>query len=103
VGGIDYYITFRNEDDTWTGPINMGEQVNTARGGEFSPYVSRDGKYFFFMASRSIPEERVPETLTYDFLQEVYKGSQNGNADIYWIDAGFIQDLRPEAPSEPAE
>ncbi len=103
MGSMDYYIVFRSEDDEWSRPINLGEEVNTARGGEFSPYVSPDGKYFFFMSTRSRPAESMPEQLSLDFLQEVFDGPQNGNSDIYWIEAGFIEDLRRAAAEESTE
>jgi Tol biopolymer transport system component len=103
MGSMDYYIVFRSEEDEWSQPINMGEQVNTPRGGEFSPYVSPDGKYFFFMSTRSRLAESMPERLSLDFLQEVFDGPQNGNSDIYWIEAGFIEDLRRAAAEESTE
>ena len=95
-GGSDYYIVFRSPDDTWTGPINMGDVVNS-KWAEFSPYVSPDGRYFFFMSTRRASAEGRPERLTYDYLEGLYGGSQNGNADIYWVDAGFIEELRMAA------
>jgi hypothetical protein len=42
--------------------------VNTTRGGEWSPYVSPDGRYFFFMSSRPIRPEDFPDKLTYEYL-----------------------------------
>ncbi len=95
-GGTDYYVVFRNPDDSWTGPINMGEVVNTPGDGEFSPYVSPDGEYFFFMSTRIMPDERIPELLTADFLRQYRRGPESGNAGIYWIKADFIERLRPE-------
>jgi Tol biopolymer transport system component len=96
LGRDDYYISFRDEADRWTGPINMGEKVNTPGGLEYSPYVSPDGKYFFFMASRSrFAEERPKKPLTLRDLERIHAESGNGLADIFWIDAGFIQELRP--------
>jgi len=49
----------------------MGERINT-EAGEYKPFVTYDGKYFFFSSSRS------------------------GNGDIYWVDAKTIEELRPE-------
>lgn len=96
VGGTDYYVVFRNQADEWSGPINMGELVNTPLDGEFSPYVSPDGRYFFFMSTRVGPPSRFPDTLTWDFVRSYRMMPETGNAGIYWVDAGFIQDLRPE-------
>lgn len=96
MGRDDYFIVFRDEDDNWSTPINMGDRVNTPRGGEFSPYVSPDGKYLFFMAARSGPAESIPAVLTADYLRELYNSPYNGDVNIYWIDASFIEELRPE-------
>jgi hypothetical protein len=96
LGGVDYYVTFRRGDDEWSGPINLGEAVNTPLGGEFSPYVSPDGRYFFFMSTRPFPTESLPDTLTWAYLKRFRQLPETGNAGIYWVDASFIQDLRPE-------
>jgi len=95
-GGEDYYISFRDADDRWTGPINMGPKVNTPRGSEHSPFVSRDGKYFFFMAARSRFVDGPPEGVrTLGELLQLHAKPENGSPDIYWIDAAFIEALRP--------
>ncbi len=96
LGGADYYVVFRAEDDTWSQPINLGAEINTPRGGEWSPYVSPDGKYLFFMSSRRLDPSVFPESLTAQYLRGVYQRSGNGNADIYWIDASFIEGLRTQ-------
>lgn len=97
LGGTDYYVVFRNEDDTWTGPINLGSKVNTSENAEWSPYVSPDGKYFFFMSSRSRFAKSYSEArLTYNDIKRFYNEPMNGNANIYWIDARIIEDLRPK-------
>jgi hypothetical protein len=96
LGGSDYYISFRDAEDGWTGPINMGEKVNSASPHEYAPYISPDGEYFFFMASKSRFREGFPGTpLTYSEIREMHGEPRNGLPDIYWIDAGFIEDLRP--------
>jgi len=95
LGGVDYYVVFRNEDDSWSEPVNLGAEVNTPGSQEYSPYVSPDGKYFFFMSSRRDPSP--PQRLTYRFLAEAAGRPRNGNADVWWIDAAFIEKLRPSA------
>jgi hypothetical protein len=96
LGGTDYYVTFRNERDEWSGPINLGAVVNTPRGGEFSPFVSRDGRYFFFMSTRPFPTAELPDTLTWDYLKSFRQMPESGNPGIYWMDARFIEELRPD-------
>ncbi|OFY67523.1 MAG: hypothetical protein A2V64_00390 [Bacteroidetes bacterium RBG_13_43_22] len=91
-GGTDYYLVYRNPDDTWTEPINMGNKINTASGLEFSPYVSPDGKYFFFMSSRIPEKEKWPKELTFSLLEEMFNKPGNGNSSIYWVDSMFISE-----------
>lgn len=95
--GVDYYIVFRDLNDLWTEPMNMGKQVNFDNARGWSPYVSPDGKYFFFMASRT--NEIKPEDWNYNYLKVLQNSPGNGNADIYWMEAGFIQDLREKTRS----
>jgi hypothetical protein len=77
IGGCDSYAVFRNPDDRWSDPINLGP----------------DGKYFFFMSSRLA----CPERFTFRVLRELQDRPGNGNADIYWIDAGLVTSLRAKA------
>lgn len=71
----DLYVSFRNQDGTWTISEPLGNNINTTRN-EICAFVSRDGKYLFF----------------------------SRNASIYWVDAGIIQDLKPgELKNSPAE
>jgi hypothetical protein len=99
-GAADYYIVFRNTDDTWQTPVNMGEKVNS-QFNEYSPYVTRDGKYFFFMSSK--PDETLfkkQENFNYDWLQEIHNSPGNGNNTMYWIDARIIDELRTDSSTK---
>ena len=97
LGGDDYYISFRDAEDNWTGPINMGPAVNTDGGSEHSPFVTRDGKYLFFMAARNVFDEGLPaDVRTLREMQELHAKPQSGQPGIYWVDAAFIEELRPE-------
>lgn len=71
-GSSDLYISFRQKDDSWGPAVNLGEQVNSSFEDAFGS-VSPDGKYFFFHRS-------------YD----------SDKADIFWVDASFIEALRNE-------
>lgn len=68
-GGADFYISFRNKDDKWSSPINMGEPFNSEYD-EYIPYVTPDGKYFFFTSNKE------------------------GNREIYWVDARVLDKFR---------
>lgn len=64
-GSGDLYISFRNTNDTWTDAKNVGKEIN-ARRSEYCPFVTADGKYFFYTKEN----------------------------DIYWVDTSFIEKLR---------
>jgi len=70
LGKADLYVSFLKEDNSWTGPLNLGEKVNSSFS-EYIPSVSPDGKYFFFTTDKT------------------------GNRDIYWVDAKIIERLKP--------
>ena len=92
-GGTDYYIVFRDKNDTWSKPINLGEKINSARGAEWSPYISTDGKYFFFMSSKTATIDEKP---TYQKFKEMFAKPQNGNSDIYWVKSDFLFELKKQ-------
>lgn len=90
--GVDYYVVFRNSEDRWSEPVNLGEKVNSDNARGWSPYVSPDGRYFFFMATRT--QEIEQSQWNYTHLIELNNSPENGNADIYWMEAGFIEKLK---------
>lgn len=95
MGGTDYFISFRNADDSWAGPINMGAGVNTRAGDEWSPYVSPDEKYFFFMRSRSNAVSVLRNMVGEGQENSISDNTNNRLALIWWMDAEFIESLRP--------
>lgn len=46
-GGRDLYVSFLEEDSTWTEPLNLSAKVNTA-GEESSPFLASDDKSLYF-------------------------------------------------------
>ena len=68
---ISIYISFRNEDGTWTEAENMGERHEIFRNSRF-PSLSHDAKYLFF-------EAEIDDT-----------------TDLYWIDTKIIEELKPQ-------
>ncbi|MCK5068847.1 MAG: PD40 domain-containing protein [Bacteroidales bacterium] len=96
--GVDYYIVFRDHDDQWSEPVNMGAQVNQDNARGWSPYVSPDGNHFFFMATRT--NEIEAADWNYAYLKQLNNSPGNGYADIYWMDAGFIRRLKDKVLPE---
>jgi hypothetical protein len=66
LGGDDIYIAFRQAGGAWGPAVNMGPEVNSA-GSENRPFVTRDGRYFFFTSTRT------------------------GSRHTFWVAAGFLE------------
>lgn len=93
-GKGDLYVTFKQPDGGWSRAVNLGPTVNT-EATEFCPSLTPDGRYLFFTSNRSRPRpipnmdgglrKRIGVTLK-DVPPDI---------DIYWMDASFIDELRP--------
>lgn len=70
-GGLDLYVCFKDENNNWAKPINLGPEINTETWERF-PTVSPDGKYLFFMR----------HTKTWD---------------IFWVSADVIKNLKTQS------
>lgn len=59
-----------------------------------SARVSPDQKYLFF-SSEYVPYlPYTGEPLDYEHIVEMFRGPQNGTEDLYWVDAGGIDQFR---------
>jgi hypothetical protein len=67
---LDLAISFRKADGMWSDPVTLGPHLNAPNALDHCPMVSPDGKYLFFISTRS-------------------RGSR-----LYWAEAGFIDGLR---------
>ena len=90
------HITFRREDGTWTKAVNMGDSINDKRPARFA-FVTYDGRYLFFTHDKVPYLPYTGEPLTYDGITQMLNGPQNGAADIYWVDARIIEELKLES------
>lgn len=52
LGGTDLYVS-KFEKGEWTKAINLGNKINTSTR-DFCPYISPDGKYFFFSSNADV-------------------------------------------------
>jgi len=77
-GESDLYISFRQKDESWGPAINMGDKVNSDKWDAYAS-VTPDGKYILF--NRGVDPE-------------------NDNADIYWVSANIIDELRPKESND---
>ena len=95
-GSTDLYVSFRQADDSWGEPINLGPEVNSPEN-ELEPRLSPDGKYLFFTSFRKHDPAEFSE-IPYARLMALYRSPQNGYGTLYWVDASIIEDLIPGTP-----
>ena len=92
-GGGDLWISFKNENNIWMKPQNMGEKINSPFL-EYCPSISPDGKYLFFTSNRSDDKKYSEKTLGIDQIVSGLQSTINGSQNIYWIDAAAINSLK---------
>jgi hypothetical protein len=96
-GGSDCYVSFRSPDDVWSGPFNLGDAVNDA-GDCDAASLSPDRRFLFFMSTRrDADDDGDLRGATLSEIQSRQMAPRNGLADIYWMDAGLLEDLRRAA------
>lgn len=88
-GRGDLYISF-NINGAWTQPENLGEPINS-QAHEICPYVTTDGKFFIFASDR-LQTYYSNESL--EGIQQKYRSYDNGNSNIYYMSADFIQVMK---------
>ncbi|HOX26927.1 MAG TPA: hypothetical protein PLL30_14170 [Candidatus Krumholzibacteria bacterium] len=94
LGQADYWIVFRGPDDTWRGPVNLGDRVNGPDREGWSPYVTPDGRAFVFMSARD-PRSDDATPLSFAGLLARHAAAGNGHGHLWWVDAAFLAGLRP--------
>jgi WD40-like Beta Propeller Repeat len=93
-GSNDLWISFRDKNNIWGEPINLGSQINTSSS-EFGPYVSPNGKHLFFSSYRSFDPQFLKDK-SYDDLIKMYNSPLNGYATLYWIESKILEKLKTE-------
>jgi len=87
-GSGDMYISFKDEKDNWSEPVNMGPVINS-RAQDYCPNLSPDGRYLFFSSYRS---KLLQEGLNYTKLKQYHTEPQSGTGgDIYWVKSSIIE------------
>ena len=93
-GATDLYVSFKQKDDSWGEPINLGPEINSPEN-ELEPRLSTDWKYLFFTSFRKY-DPSIFRGKSYKELIELYRSPQNGYGTLYWVDARIIEKLKPE-------
>ena len=69
-GRDDLYVSFKTPDGGWTEAVNLGSEINSEES-QNRPFITADGKYLF------------------------YNSSANESRDVFWVDLGVVEQLRP--------
>ncbi len=77
-GRKDLYIGYRLADDRWSEPIRLSDRINGEHH-DLCPIVSPDRQYLFYVSMRPGREA----------------------ADVYWVRADFLEELRPPSTDHP--
>ncbi len=91
-GRGDLYISF-NINNKWTSPENLGEPINSENH-EMCPFVTQDGSIFIFASNRIINNLETKPLEDINSVHKNYKGYDNGNMNIYYMSAHFIEKLK---------
>lgn len=96
-GDSDLYISYQ-EEGVWGEPIRLAAPINSPADDKM-PFVTKDNKFLIFSSGRM---EQSWDALSKKSLKEIKSkiaSTDNGLENIYWVNADFIEKLRP-APKQ---
>jgi hypothetical protein len=94
---VEYYVSFRNEDDEWSKAIKFDERINLPNNKGWGMSLSSDSKYLFFKSKLLADvDELYSGPTTYQDILNTATSPANGNSNIYWVDAQIIDEFKPE-------
>lgn len=86
---LDFYISY-NQNGVWTKAKKIPEPISS-NSIDWSPKVTRDGKYFYFSSTRS-KDPRIPaKPYTTAQFNQLLRSANNGLSDIYIVDFKAIE------------
>lgn len=85
---MDLYISFKNDDQTWTNAINMGYEINSTSA--FFPFVTLDKQYLFFTTAKEPDMGYNPYWISASIIDTLHhivgidrKGIHTGQLKLY--------------------
>lgn len=93
--GDGLYVSFRNKDGSWRQAVNMSHHSDIPPDANCAS-VTPDGRYLFFTSWQRSGKSYSEEPITHEDKVRVLTSPGNGSADIYWVDAAIIDELRPQ-------
>ena len=83
-GNSDLYISFREGENIWSDPVNMGANINSNQI-DGSPYVTPDGAYLIFTTGRLSDDIKEKATSSYRDFKAIASSSENGALNFYIV------------------
>jgi Tol biopolymer transport system component len=90
----ELYISFRNNDSSWSQPTSISEEMNFTGGKDRFPRLSNDGRYLFFVSNRWLGNPYFESRLDLDSIKDKSRSISNGMGNVFWVDAAIIEDIR---------
>ncbi len=88
-GSMDFYISYKDENNTWTKAVNMGTSINTGTADAIIT-ISPDKKYFFFTNFTGL-NPKILKDKSYQEIITQLGSAKNGEGTIYWISAEILE------------
>ena len=89
MGNGDLYIC-RKKQGEWQAAIHLGNGINSSAI-DYCPFVSPDGRFFFFTSARSGENPSVDSPRTKTALYRILNAGGGGSDDIYRMPAGELE------------
>jgi Tol biopolymer transport system component len=90
LGGGDLYYSLR-KNGAWMPAIHFDSTINSSAL-DYSPFVTADGRYFFFTSKRSLLHFPLPASEPVNRIKEMLSSFGNGNDDIYIVNFKAVQE-----------
>lgn len=89
LANADLYISY-NKGGVWTPAEKLREPLNSPAT-EFSPKVTKDGKYFFFASARNINPVTTEKKETMKDVERRIRSAGNGLGDVWFVEVGAVR------------
>lgn len=84
----DLYISY-NKDGVWSRAEKLREPINSPAT-EFSPKVTKDGKYFFFASARNVNPGVTSKKENMADVEKRVRGAGNGLGDVWMVEVEAV-------------
>jgi hypothetical protein len=85
LGGGDLYLSYKDQKGEWMPAVHLDAPINSTAI-DFCPYISPDGKYFFFTSEKMKAVPPLERPLNFAALKDLLLSPGNGLNDIYWME-----------------